>query len=346
MLADADRGRAGLLDAISRGIRRRLLPEEFLFFLALGPSVLVTLWANFVLWRDGISSRRITGGLWRLAIAGLLAVIVPAIVRAARRRGRQYAGIEFLNMILPFLLCIAVYTNLHDTIRFVNPHDIDPALAAAEAWLFHGQPVVWAERFISPRVTDVFSAFYTSFVLIAPSVVIVLWLSGRRREARETLLTAIVCFYSGYVLYVIFPATPPRLYLAAHGYFSQTLSGGALTNLQQAMIEMATQQASRAAFPSLHAAVSSLSLYFAWKYARWFFPILLVAVTGLLASTVYLRHHYVLDLLAGFALAPWAIWAARRLDAWWYRDAAIGETQGCTARPSNHMAEARRRRRA
>jgi hypothetical protein len=54
------------------------------------------------------------------------------------------------------------------------------------------------------------------------------------------------------------------------------------------LIEMMPNHASRAAFPSLHAAVSFVCLYYAWRYCRWFFPILLFFVVGLIASTVYL----------------------------------------------------------
>jgi membrane-associated phospholipid phosphatase len=75
--------------------------------------------------------------------------------------------------------------------------------------------------------------------------------------------------------------------------------------------------AERAAFPSLHAAVSCLSLVYAWKYCRWFFPVLLVFVCGLLVSTVYLRHHWVVDLLAGMLLVPWTLWIAPRYERWW-----------------------------
>ena len=110
------------------------------------------------------------------------------------------------------------------------------------------------------------------------------------------LLGTILCFYSGYVLYVLFPAAPPRLYLESLGMFSVTLRGGPIANFQQALIEMMPNQAARAAFPSLHSAVSCLSLVYAWRYCRWFFPILLVFVVGLLVSTVYLRHHWVVDL--------------------------------------------------
>jgi membrane-associated phospholipid phosphatase len=80
--------------------------------------------------------------------------------------------------------------------------------------------------------------------------------------------------------------------------------------------------AARAAFPSLHSAVSILALYYAWKYCRWFFPILLAFVAGLLVSTVYLRHHWVVDLLAGALLVPWALWITPRFEAWWRRHGA------------------------
>ena len=34
---------------------------------------------------------------------------------------------------------------------------------------------------------------------------------------------------------------------------------------------------------------------------------------------MYLRHHYVVDLIAGWMLAPAAMWLAPRVDAWWAR---------------------------
>ena len=95
--------------------------------------------------------------------------------------------------------------------------------------------------------------------------------------------------------------------------FSVTLRGGAITNFQQALIEMMPNHAARAAFPSLHAGVSCLSLAYSWRYLRGYFPVLLAFVVPLLVSTVYLRHHWVVDLLAGAALVPWVLWVTPRL---------------------------------
>ena len=300
---------------------RRLRPEEGLLVLGFVVSSLVTIYANVDLATRGVSSRRIEGGLVRLAVVPVLAVVVLWIQRYLHRasagsRARSVA--EFFRMALPFVMCIAVYTNLHDTVRFVNPHDIHQHLAAAEQWLFGGQPVVWAEHYITRGRTEFFNLFYANFYLVAPSVVILLWLTGRRPQARHVLLGTIICFYSGYVLYVIFPAAPPRLYFESLGLFSVTLRGGPITDFQQALIEMVPNHAARAAFPSLHSAVSCLSLVYAWRHLRWFFPILLAFVVPLLVSTVYLRHHWVVDLLAGAALVPWVLWITPRFERWWH----------------------------
>jgi membrane-associated phospholipid phosphatase len=301
---------------------RRLRPEEALFVFGFIPSSLVTIWANLATAQSGIHSPQFESAMIRLVAATLVALLMPGLEWARPRlAARPLAAevAEFLRTVLPFILCIAVYTNLHDTVRFVNPHDIHHRLVAIENWLFGGQPVVWAERFITPARTEVLSTFYGSFYLVAPATVIVLWFGGRRVEARQALLGVILCFYTGYVLYLVFPAAPPRLYLESLGMFDTTLRGGPILNFQQSLIRMMPHDASRAAFPSLHAAVSLLSLVYAWRHARWFFVVLLVGVSGLLVATVYLRHHYVVDLLAGAALVPWALWIAPRFDRWWSR---------------------------
>ncbi|MFH1680438.1 MAG: phosphatase PAP2 family protein [Candidatus Eisenbacteria bacterium] len=316
-----ERGISGARAFVERKVRRLRL-EEALFLLLFIPSTIVTVWANVSLARAGISSRKVEGGLLRLAIVVLVGFSLFFLERARRPGARPRFLAEaaaFFRTMLPFALCSAVYTNLHDTVRFVNPHDIHAALVAIEEWMFGLQPVVWAERFITPLRTEFFSAFYTNFFLIAPSVAIVLWFSRKRAEAREALLGVTLCFYTGYVLYVIFPAAPPRLYLESLGAFSVNLEGGPITSFQRALLDMLPDHASRAAFPSLHTAVSLVSLYYAWRYARWFFPILFFFVAGLLASTVYLRHHYVVDLIAGAFLVPWTAWATPRLDRWWTR---------------------------
>ena len=229
------------------------------------PSMVVTIWANVDLYTEGVRSRRIRGGILRLAIVAAIAVMLPVLDRWRHRLsyGVGRSTVEFFRTFFPFALCSAVYTNLHDTVRWINPHDIHDTLMVIEEWMFGFQPVVWAEQFITPERTEFFSLIYTNFFVLTIVVSCVLWAAGKRQQARETMLGIIVCFYSGYILYVIFPAAPPRLYYESLGMFAVDLGGGPITDFQNALINMMPNQASRAAFPSLHAAVSLVVLCYA-----------------------------------------------------------------------------------
>ena len=73
------------------------------------------------------------------------------------------------------------------------------------------------------------------------------------------------------------------------------------------------------AFPSLHCAIALLALLLAWKHLRWCFWVQLPFGVGLIVGTVYLRHHWVVDILAGFVLAIIALWAGPRVENAWNR---------------------------
>jgi len=262
----------------------------------------------------GALGDRHPGGVARLATA----LVFLAFLAVARRLWPRAAWVRGLREVLPFLTCILIYTNLHDTIGFVNPHDIHHTLAALDQALFGVQPCVWAERFITPARTEVMQFFYMSFLWIAPSTALVLLAQRRWREFRATTVAVLVCFYLGYFLYVAFPAAPPRLVLVYE--FTRSLEGyPRIFSILSARAFTLLPVDSRAAFPSLHAAVSLVALVHAWRHVRPWFWVLLPFALGLWASTIYLRHHYFVDLIAGWLLAPVAVAAAPRLDAWWTR---------------------------
>ncbi len=297
-----------------------LRPEEAAALVFLLPTTYLTVVANVYAQRTGALGARLPGGLDRLKVA-VGVIVVLAVLQWLWPRNAVVKG---LREVLPFLTCILIYTNLHDTIGFVNPHDVHHWLIGLDRALFGEVPCVWTEQFITRGRTEVMQVFYASFAWIAPSTSLILL--GRRRlpEFRAVTLGVILCFYLGYALYVIFPAAPPRLVLVYE--FKKTLAGypHGLSSLAASTFELVPVD-SRGAFPSLHAAVSLVAMIYAWRHVRpWFFVLLPFSV-GLWVSTVYLRHHYVVDLIAGWMLGPFAVWLAPRLDAWWAdRQRALG----------------------
>jgi membrane-associated phospholipid phosphatase len=292
----------------------RLRPEEAAALAFVLPTSWLTL-AAFVYAREaGVLGARYPGGVVRLFV-----VVVLLIGLAAARRLRPgSAAVAGLRETVPFFACFLIYTNLHDTIGFVNPHDVHDALVAFDQRLFGIQPCVYAERFITPALTELMQFLYLNFFWIAPSPSVLLLLLRRHADFRAATIGLIVCFFAGYALYVALPAAPPRLVLAAE--FTRNLRGypvGFSSLSAEAFSLLPTD--SRAAFPSLHTAASTVALVYSWRYLRAWFFVLLPFVAGLWVSTIYLRHHYFVDLVAGWALAPLAVWLAPRLDRWWAR---------------------------
>jgi membrane-associated phospholipid phosphatase len=290
----------------------RLRPEELTALAFLLPTTWLTLEAERYARAVGSLGARYPGGAPRLAAT----VLLLAALAAALRRWPASRLVQAARDVTPFVACILIYTNLHDTIGFVNPHDVHDVLIRIDQALFGVQPSIWAEQFVTRERTELMSLCYASFAAIAPAVSLVSLVRGRFAAFRRATLAVVTCFFLGYALYVLFPAAPPRLVLATE--YERHLVGypNRLFRMTQFAIELLPVD-SRAAFPSLHAAVSLVALVMAWRYWRPGFVLMVPAALGLWASTIYLRHHYAVDLLAGWALAPVAIAVAPRVDAWW-----------------------------
>ncbi len=307
-------------------LRRLILAlrvEEAIALVFYLPTAYLTLVAERYAQSAGDVGHRYTGGVTRLIVATTLL----SVLGLARWFWGDVRWVRGARAVLPFVACILIYTNLHDTIAFVNPHDVHPFLARLDARLFGVVPCLWAERFVTPARTEVMSFFYANFFWIAPAVPLVLLATGRMADFRVAVLGIVTCFYLGYFAYVVFPAAPPRLYLAHE--FSRSLRGypNLLYHLSEETLAL-LPLGSRAAFPSLHAAVSLLALVYAWRFTRITFGVLVPFVGGLWLSTIYLRHHYAVDLLAGWLLVPLALWIAPRLERGWQRLQRVEAARG------------------
>jgi membrane-associated phospholipid phosphatase len=292
----------------------RLRPEEAVALAFVLPTTWLTVAAYAYAREAGVLGRRYPGGVARLAVA----VALLAGLALALRRWPGSSLVRGLRETVPLLACFLIYTNLHDTIGFVNPRDVHHWLVALDGMIFGVQPCVWAERLITPARTEAMQFLYLNFFWIGPSTSLVLLVQKRWPEFRAATFGVVACFFMGYALYVAFPAAPPRLVLVYD--FTKNLRGypvGFSSLSAQALSLLPVD--SRAAFPSLHAAASLVALVYAFRYVRRWFWVLLPFVLGLWASTIYLRHHYFVDLVAGWLLAPAALWVAPRLDSWWAR---------------------------
>ncbi|MCF7807675.1 MAG: phosphatase PAP2 family protein [Candidatus Marinimicrobia bacterium] len=224
--------------------------------------------------------------------------------------------VQIIRDFAPFLFTIVIYLNLHDTIRALNPHDIHQGLLIAEEWIFGLQPTVWIERFYHPRLTDWFAFSYLNYYWM--TLTLAIWLYRRKyfREFRTLILAGMLSNYLGFIGYLVFPAASP--YMVMPELFTVDIweGGSFISELARAVVGLSPERV-RDAFPSLHNGITLLTMIMAWRYNRLLFWLFLPMALSLPVATVYLRYHFVVDIIAGFGVSLLAIWLAPKLELSW-----------------------------
>ena len=213
----------------------------------------------------------------------------------------------------PALLIPFIFSELQHLVHPINPVDIDAQLMAIDYALFGVHPTVWFERFMVPWVTEYMQLAYVTFYFLPFILCAPLYRQGQFLAFRVSLCALLLSYYVSYLLYFLTPARGPRFYLAA--YHTLPLTGLWLTTPLQATLD-ALEGIQRDAFPSGHTAIAIIVLAMAARYQRRLFYPLLVITVSLMISTVYLRYHYVIDVIAGVLLAVWCL----GVTFWLYRE--------------------------
>jgi membrane-associated phospholipid phosphatase len=139
------------------------------------------------------------------------------------------------------------------------------------------------------------------------------------------MLAVVMTLLLGFVGYVAVPSLAPCFTMRER--FSVSLQGSPLAQKALDLYTISSLEVPRDCFPSLHTAVTLVALMFAWRLWRGYFWVLLPCAVALVFSTMYLRFHYVIDLVAAVPLTAVTVWAAPRLNRWWYGAAPPSATR-------------------
>jgi membrane-associated phospholipid phosphatase len=224
---------------------------------------------------------------------------------------------------LPMILLIFVYENLRAFTQLIRPHPIDLHLWALDVKLFGVEPVLFAQRFVNPWLTDYFAFAYSLYFIIPLTLATTLYVRGRREDFRELMLGVVMVMYGGFLLYIIFPAGPPRYCPELLPLLDPPQLTGrfGLFEATQGAWDKVNPVRVHASFPSLHCALSATALFYTWRFRKAVGGLALVLVflplvVSLWTATIYLRHHWIVDSIAGIALASLVFLVTRRLRRW------------------------------
>ncbi len=241
--------------------------------------------------------------------------LVPIVVAWSRMRwpeARSFVAVVLdFHIVAPILL---IFDNLGPLVRAVHPVDRDGWLIAADRLLLGTDAGTFLEGIATPLLGSFLTLFYALF-FFHPIVLAALVYADDLRElgrsgprfARLGFLL-VLTFYVSYSGYFAVPAEGPRYALT---FSSPVIRGPVGQAIDDALEKAETNK--RDVFPSGHTMVVTAVLVEAARRSRkTFFGFLLFAVP-LYVATVYGRYHYLVDVLAGFALPPLVLWAG---EAW------------------------------
>jgi len=124
-----------------------------------------------------------------------------------------------------------------------------------DQFFFNTQPSLWLERANISWLTDYLTVTYFLYYFY-PLVLGVIFYSKKEWQIlRKYAVTIVICFYIGYLGYVLIPAIGPRLYLPQQ-YKQELKSSHFSLELRQFLDKI--QPTQRDCFPSLHNAITLL----------------------------------------------------------------------------------------
>ena len=224
-----------------------------------------------------------------------LALAIPAMAWLDGRWGGIWAGRLRLFAFVP-LMCF-VFQDLRRSIPLFHPGHADALLQALDLRLLGLSLPHWLAGRFGAVPTEVMSLCYGLFFpyLLASAIG---WLFAPASKAQAFYTGLFTLYAAGFAGYTLLPALGPYATMA----FDTPVHGHGVTRLLLATVPLGTNRAD--AFPSLHCAVTAFLLGFdllagSRRRAAW----CAVPVAVLWLSTLALRFHYGVDVLAGFGLA-------------------------------------------
>jgi hypothetical protein len=288
---------------------RRLRPEEVvLIVFTLALAVLAVMFHRTIHFHY-----RTFYGFAGLAVVGVLVMWA--------REGRVGGGWRAARDFAPFVGCVLIYENLNEFLRDLPLVDRTGWALAMDLRLFGGVPAYWLDGWINDGMTMLMAVCYSAHYFMAPLLAVMLYRQGQEAAFRNFMVAVMLTLYVGFGCYMLVPVSPPFAVIGNNAQLHEQLrtDGALMTSLLHAY-SSGPLRSPRDCFPSLHTAVTLVTLVFAWRHERRLFRLLLPFGTGLVLATQYLRLHFAVDLVAAAPFAAFMIWWAPRLNAWWFRE--------------------------
>jgi hypothetical protein len=243
----------------------------------------------------------------QLRVGAMLVVLVTMFAYVRFGRARGWLSALSYRLIVYGTVQVS-YFFFREFLPLINPSTLDTELHEIGVTLFGAEPALMLDSVVNSATTEWFAFFYFGyFFVLATHVLPILFLAKEPRTLGEFTFGMLFTFCVGHTLYMLVPGYGP--YRAVASEFKNALPDGLW--LDVVMETVAEGGALKDIFPSLHTAAPTFIALFSFRHRaippfRYTWPIVTVFSANIIVATMFLRWHWIVDVVAGLALATTA----------------------------------------
>jgi membrane-associated phospholipid phosphatase len=241
---------------------------------------------------------------------GLFIFIMLALAHFYQYKKSQI--IWFLRYVFPLTLIAYWYPETYYMNEIICS-SMDKYFVAADQALFGCQPSMeFSKRYPQIWVNELMNFGYMSYYLfIAATVLIALWKSKECMEYTVCILLG--SFFIYFLTFIILPVVGPQFYFLSPD--NEIPCGGFFRSTMLRLLDLGEKPTG--AFPSSHVGICLICMILIFKNSRKIFYALIPLAIILICSTVYLKAHYLVDVIGGLVSVPvclfisgafWKVW--------------------------------------
>jgi len=233
----------------------------------------------------------------------------------------------FTNYFYLIILIMVIFKELFFIVDPINGVIYDKYLLLADQAMFGGNPADFLYKFSNKILTELLQLAYVSYYFLPIILGYELYKKKETLKLEYLMFLIIFGFFLSYLGYLCFPAVGPRFTIYNFANLDKELPGIFFTHFLRDYINSGEgisrhtlfpiKIVERDAFPSGHTDITLLVIYLSIIFKASSKKFILPTGILIIFATVYLRYHYVSDLIAGTLFMIFTVWSGKYLfNAW------------------------------
>jgi membrane-associated phospholipid phosphatase len=230
----------------------------------------------------------------------LIRVLIVILIAVLTFLNKKYPSkiVSFFKNLYPLIFLGYFYTETSYMKNILFTKNLDEIFADLELFLWGCQPSIeFSITMPHGWFNEVMNLCYFSYYLLTTLICFVIYFKNRL-ESYKSIFVVIFSFYLYYIVFDLFPVAGPQY----HFGHSETEPPYFFGKIMHYIIINAEEPTG--AFPSSHVGIALILSYVAFLHQKRLFYLSLPFVIGICFATVYLKAHYLVDVLAGIMSVP------------------------------------------